>query len=145
MTGGCQRTNVPTEKGTDMTASKTDPTAANAAASFGGDAIAARLAPVILAAMALLVWFLTATGALSSARDALGGSEGPTDAAFYELINSYDARIWDDCFGGPLEDFMPAAIDTSNAAGTSPEEALAAPDDEAQIAPVEATMAPSPE
>lgn len=93
-----------------MAANRTDSNADMKTPSFAGDVIAARIAPVILAAMALLLWILTATGAFASVRNALGESEGQTDEAFYELAVSYDADMWNDCFSGPLEAFMPAAI-----------------------------------
>lgn len=89
---------------------------ANTTVSFAGDVLAARIAPLVFAAMVALIGMLTITGAFSDFRDAIQNSPSNDDAGFYEFVyRQYGAATWDDCFSGPLEDFMPAAIDTSKA------------------------------
>ena len=89
---------------------------ANTTVSFAGDVLAARIAPLVFAAMVALIGMLTITGVFSDFRDAIQNSPSNDDAGFYEFVyEQYGAATWDDCFSGPLEDFMPAAIDTSKA------------------------------
>lgn len=89
---------------------------ANTTVSFAGDVLAARIAPLVFAAMVALIGMLTATGAFSDFRDSIQNSPSNDDAGFYEFVyTQYGAATWDDCFSGPLEDFMPAAVDTSKA------------------------------
>ena len=87
-----------------------------ATVSFAGDVLAARIAPLAIAAMVALVALLTATGAFSDVRDAIKNTPSNDDAGFYQAIyNRYGEAVWNDCYGGPLEALMPGAIDTSKA------------------------------
>ena len=83
---------------------------------FAGDVLAARIAPLAIAAMVALVALLTATGAFSDVRDAIKNTPSNDDVGFYQAIcNHYGEAVWNDCYGGPLEALMPGAIDTSKA------------------------------
>lgn len=87
-----------------------------ATVSFAGDVLAARIAPLAIAAMVALVALLTATGAFSDVRDAIKNTPSNDDAGFYQTIcNHYGEAVWNDCYGGPLGALMPGAIDTSKA------------------------------
>lgn len=112
-----------------------------ATVSFAGDVLAARIVPLVIAAMVALVGALTATGAFSDFRDFIQNTPSNNDAGFYEAVYEIDPTIWDDCYGGPLEDFMPGAIDTSKASLSTPEETGARNDPAADTAsdPAEST------
>lgn len=105
-----------------------------ATVSFAGDVLAARIVPLVIAAMVALVGALTATGAFSDFRDFIQNTPSNNDAGFYEAVYEIDSTIWDDCYGGPLEDFMPGAIDTSKASLPTPEETGARKDPAADTA-----------
>lgn len=112
-----------------------------ATVSFAGDVLAARIVPLVIAAMVALVGALTATGAFSDFRDFIQNTPSNNDAGFYEAVYEIDPTIWDDCYGGPLEDFIPGAIDTSKASLSTPEETGARNDPAADTAsdPAEST------
>lgn len=109
--------------------------------SFAGDVLAARIVPLAIAAMVALIGALTATGAFSDVRDAIQNTPSNSDAGFYEAVYEIDPTLWDDCFKGPLEAFMPGAIDTSKASLPTPEETGARNDPAADTAsdPAEST------
>ena len=99
-----------------------------ATVSFAGDVLAARIVPLVIAAMVALVGAFTATGAFSDFRDFIQNTPSNNDAGFYEAVYEIDPTLWDDCYGGPLDNFMPGAIDTSKAALPAGEEATTADD-----------------
>lgn len=81
----------------------------NAVSPAHADALAGRIAPIIIAALVLA--FALGGGALQSLRCELLAEGGVSiDSRIAGFIST---PYWEECFGGPLGAFMPAPISTA--------------------------------